>query len=82
MLAALGGEAQIPDLLQNPPKSRFRREAHSSIRIQEGEPNLTFGQIAPSIAHCLRRDDGGFCQQIKWFAEGGDDFAVLPIAVR
>jgi hypothetical protein len=62
----LGGEAQLPDILQNLPKSRFRREAHSStIRIQEGKPNLTFGQIAPSIAHCLRRDDGGFCQQTK-----------------
>ncbi len=34
-----GGEAQLPDILQNLPKSRFRREAHSSIRTQEGEPN-------------------------------------------
>jgi hypothetical protein len=34
-----GGEAQLPDILQNLTKSRFRREAHSSIRIQEGEPN-------------------------------------------
>jgi hypothetical protein len=37
--AHLGGEAHLPDILQNPPKGRFRREAHSSIRIQEGEPN-------------------------------------------
>jgi hypothetical protein len=42
----------------------------SPPRIRPGEPNLTFGQIAPSIAHCLRRDGGGFCQQIKSSAEG------------
>ena len=33
----LCGEAQLPDILQNPPKSRFRREAHGSIRIQDGD---------------------------------------------
>jgi hypothetical protein len=38
------------------------------IRIQQGEPNLIFGQIALSIACRLRRDGRGFCQQIKWLA--------------
>jgi hypothetical protein len=33
----LGGEPQLPNILQNPPNG-LRREAHSSIRIQEGEP--------------------------------------------
>jgi hypothetical protein len=33
-----GGEAQLPHILQSLSKSWFRREAHSSIRIQEGDP--------------------------------------------
>jgi hypothetical protein len=35
----LSGETQLPNILQNPPKRGFWCEAHSSIRIQEGEPN-------------------------------------------
>jgi hypothetical protein len=30
------------NVLKNPPKSGVRGEAHGSIRIQEGEPNLRF----------------------------------------
>ena len=41
----------------------------SLVRIRPGEPNLTFGQIALSIACCLRCDGGGFCQQIKRLAQ-------------
>ena len=41
----------------------------SPVRILYArEPNLTFGQIALSIACRLRRDGGGFCQQIKRLA--------------
>src|SRR5262245_24708498 len=37
----LGGEPQLPNIFQNPPKNGLRREAHSSICIQEGEPAHT-----------------------------------------
>ena len=40
----------------------------SPVRILYAQPNLIFGQIALSIACRLRRDGGGFCQQIKWLA--------------
>jgi hypothetical protein len=36
--APLDGNMQVPDILQKHPKSWFRREAHGSIRIQEGQP--------------------------------------------
>jgi len=35
----LGGEAQLPDFLQNPAKCGIWRKAHGSIRIQEGQPD-------------------------------------------
>jgi hypothetical protein len=50
----LGGEAQPPDIHQNPPKSRFRRAAHGSICIQEGQPidpiNLFLLLLQDSVA--------------------------------
>jgi hypothetical protein len=37
--AAKRSEEKSLNVLKNPPKSRLRRKAHGSIRIQEGEPN-------------------------------------------
>lgn len=39
----LGGETQLPDILQNSPKSGLRSTAHSSICIQEGQGFPTRG---------------------------------------
>jgi len=35
----LGGEAQLPDILQNLPKCWLRGTTHGSICIQEGQPD-------------------------------------------
>ena len=42
MLCYLRGDPERPDILQNLPKIRLRGTAHSSICIQEGQPNLSF----------------------------------------
>jgi len=38
-IGLFSAKTQLPDVLQNPPKTGFRCTAHGSIRIQEGEPN-------------------------------------------
>jgi hypothetical protein len=50
----LCGEPQLPDILQNSPKSWFRDATHSSIRIQEGEPSFSIIISTPSFLYfCL-----------------------------
>jgi hypothetical protein len=50
----------------------------SLVRIRPGEPNLTFGQIAPSTAGFLVRDGGDFRQEIKRLAQDRGQFSALP----
>lgn len=44
----LCGEAQLSNVLQNPPERGLRIVAHSSIRVQEGEPLFSNGFAAYS----------------------------------
>jgi hypothetical protein len=37
-VSALGGELHPPDAFKHTPKSRLRRHASGSIRVQEGQP--------------------------------------------
>jgi hypothetical protein len=41
----LCGQLHRPNVFQDAPKMRLRSEAHGSISVQEGQPNLTFRRI-------------------------------------
>ena len=78
----LCGQHLRPNLFQDFSKFRLRYEAHSSISVQEGQPNLSCRRFGPLISRSARRGQNRFRQQIKGLAEGGDHIAILPGAVR
>ena len=52
-------ETQLPDILQNLPKSWFRGPAHGSISIQEGQP------ISGGYPHLFQQDQDLPNQEIE-----------------
>ena len=48
---ALCRDRQVSGLLEQLPKLRLRSEAHGSICVQEGEPNLRRAVVSSSLFH-------------------------------
>jgi hypothetical protein len=66
-----------PKFLQNPSKSRLRRKAHGSIRIQEGQPGSrerSARSMAARACHLHPQDHGD--------PESGKPFELLPVTHR
>jgi hypothetical protein len=61
---------------------RTRSGAHGSISIQEGQPNPSFRRFGFIARPNVRSGSHGFRKHVKRLTEGGDDFTILPSAVR
>jgi hypothetical protein len=65
----LDGEGELADFLQETPELRRRREAHGSIRIQEGEPPSFAADLHHSIVVSINGESFRRSSSLLWAAD-------------